>query len=183
MKWILWLLFLCNLGGCTKREIKKFYPLSIGNKWVYSIETDTVLLDSIVIIDTMRWSGKKCYKQLWFSDEYKYHIYWDGELREYNEIPSNIASYAVLLKEPIKIDNTWSFVCNGDTFLYKIEEKKIDMKVPAGTFHNCLMVSRKSFATPIEDGIFWFAPKVGMVKCTFPNANISVELLRYKIRV
>ena len=68
MKWILGIILVWNLvvvGGCKKfaKEIKIFYPLGIGNKWIYHIETDTVVTDSIVIIDTIRWSGRKCYKQ------------------------------------------------------------------------------------------------------------------------
>lgn len=182
-------LFIMCLMGLNKRvDIGSFYPLNVGNKWVYCGKGDTskVDIDSIVIIDTVIWKGQKCYKQDWLclGDEptYKYHICYNGELREYDTSPSDSTPYGVLLKEPLKVGNTWEFPVDSDTLLYKIEDKKATLKVPAGTFHNCLKLSRKTRKEPLYNGVFWFAPKVGMIKCTFSGLDVDIELLRYEVK-
>jgi hypothetical protein len=196
MRWaILWISI--SVWGCVSfagnnEEIKKFYPLNVGNKWVYCEKKDTLSIDSIVIMDTLKWNGRKCYKQQWFTikndTNYKYHICWDGELREYNETPSDSEYYGILLKEPLKLNKSWSWKITDtdslskDIFLYKIESENIDVKVPAGMFHNCLKVSRKMLSESTFNGIFWFAPRVGMIKCTFPEWDIDLELSRYTIK-
>jgi len=64
----------------------------------------------------------------------------------------------IKLKFPLKVGTTWSVYIFESTIIYKIVSVNETVKVPAGTFKNCIKVVANDLIAA------WYAPGVGLVK-------------------
>jgi len=92
-------------------------------------------------------------------------------LREANDASGN-----VFLSEPFEVGTMWSR-WGDDTC--QIVDVKTSLSVPAGEFQNCLKVSLR---TGGEEGFFYFAPGVGLVKQINPGQMEAMQLLSYDLK-
>lgn len=192
--WILPVILIISFIGCKKGptgpapeyKIEDYFPLAVGNEWVYEIKlyvddslesTDTL---TMTITEIQQWNGMTVYKESFIN----YYVYFEDELRNYVGFPSDTTPYFVLLKEPLEEGNSWYFIPGLPDPINIIEIEDIDIRVsvPAGTFDNCIKC-RLPFITP-ADLVWFYALEVGLVKqvLKFTEEGITVlELIEYEV--
>jgi hypothetical protein len=94
-----------------------------------------------------------------------------------------------ILKFPLTKGATWQQSAPGLMIRNTIEDIAATVRVPAGTFKNCLLVKKEYFhpkdpKNAVQQGHFWFAPEVGNVKVVLKNSpenkQIIQELVSFK---
>ncbi|HID94137.1 MAG TPA: hypothetical protein EYP60_08585 [bacterium (Candidatus Stahlbacteria)] len=195
-KFVLMVTIIIVMGfGCAKREenITKLFPLSVENKWVYQSlywsEKDTISsIDSSYIVESYKWNKRITYHEVrrgtdttgmaFYVD--RWWIIEDDELRSYYESPTDTSAYFIILRKPLKAGTHW--ICDIPDSIWKteIESVNVTVKVPAGTFRNCLQITRYE-----ENGEvllrYWLAPNVGLIR-SYSELGWDEKLLRYEIK-
>lgn len=157
--------------GCVKSE-KDYYPLAIGNNWVY---TDTLIAYNdtsiwtkyVEITATIPSNGRELWlqeqKRICGTEEYVdtffIEILVDTILRYYYTYSDTILDTLLVL--PLEPNKQW-----GDCVVTGHE----DITVPAGEFNDCAVIY-----DPPE--YMYYAPNVGLVKSRYEGYYIIVSVL------
>jgi len=161
-------------------DVRDFFPLAIGNRWVYEDSSGTqqeeILADHI--------------GEFFYNPNTRLGIAHDDqgviEARFHRGVPS--AQWYVI-KKPLTIGAIWS----SQDLLYEITETKKTIRVRAGTFRNCLEVRvrhKREFVTSREPETvetvitLTLAPRVGLVELRTTQGNRLIyrkELLSYQM--
>ena len=143
-----------------RRDVASFFPLAVGNRWVYVDSTGTeheeILSDHI--------------GEFFYNPRTRLGTAHDAEgVRQaifYKGVPR---SSWFILKVPLRVGAIWT----SEDLLYEITNTHKTVLVRAGTFRNCLEVRvrhRREFVTNREKGVveavltITFAPGVGPVE-------------------
>jgi len=80
------------------------------------------------------------------------------------------------LKNPLKVGTTWG---GGEIPKGFVESVNETVVVPAGTFDNCVKVKLTyPPKMPMNEAVFWFAEKVGIVKSLYKYKNSMEEVFQ-----
>jgi hypothetical protein len=158
------------------QDSKSYYPLKVGNKWTYQIESDAVPKGSSKLIHQIAKIDKKAGVSLAqleivardkvTASEYL-SVSEKGIFRN-NYNGEEITPPTCILKFPIKKNNTWKTESMGGkeklNVTCKSDEEEIE--VPAGKFKTVKVVSDAEVvgAGIIVSTTYWFAQGVGVVK-------------------
>jgi hypothetical protein len=183
---VLLALFLPLHAGCKtffhldpRLSVRDFYPLAIGNRWVYEdssgTEQEEILADHI--------------GEFFYNPNTRLGIAYDDqgviEARFNKGVPG---ARWYIIKTPLTIGAIWS----SQDLLYEVTETRKTIRVRAGTFRNCLEVRvrhKREFVTSREPGTvetvitLTFAPNVGLVELKTTQGSRLIykkELLSYQ---
>jgi hypothetical protein len=97
--------------------------------------------------------------------------------------PSFIPEKFYILKFPLTKGASWEQPVKGLIIKNTIEGRNETVQVPAGTFRHCLLVKKLYFhkkdpKSPVQEGLFWFAPEVGNVKVVIKNSPENKEIIQ-----
>lgn len=141
--------------GGSQLRLQDYFPLRVGARWKYKIysyiEKKNVSFERHIV----RKTGNKFFDNA--KGQYHYDTYGVREGLRY------------LLKYPLKRGNRWvSVVGVTDVEKYTIVDTARIVRVPAGTYRDCIVVrsQRKVNNRDTLEAHFYFAPQVGFVKIT-----------------
>ncbi|MFQ5456930.1 MAG: hypothetical protein ACE5FC_00545 [Myxococcota bacterium] len=162
-----------------RRSASDFYPLAIGNRWVYLDSTGTELEEVLTDhIGEYFYNAKTRLGTSHVSDGVMQANFYKGIAR----------SPRHLIKVPLTIGAIWK----AEDLLYEITDTDKRIQVRAGHFENCLEVRvrhKREFVTHREKNVvetyvtITFAPGVGPVEWVTRQGNRVIyrkELLRYQ---
>jgi hypothetical protein len=173
-------LFTPGQGRCDELS-EAYFPLKEGVKWEYSVtsdqsETKKLLITNLAprevqgtkVTPRKRELGGTTFIELMKKDDSGIYRY--AEQPGENAPPSLITPIECHLKFPIAQGNSWNMVTKmGNSTVnisLTIESVSDEVKVPAGTFKDCLKIKQvgENNAGTAVMGYEWYAPKVGVVK-------------------
>jgi len=173
-------LFTPGHGRCDELS-ESYFPLKEGMRWEYNVtsdqgETKKLLITNLAPRDVQgtkvtprKWElGGATFIELMKQDDTGVYRY--AEQSGENAPPSLITPIECHLKFPIAQGNSWNMATKlGKSPLsisLTIESVSDEVKVPAGTFKDCLKIKQvgENDAGTAVMGYEWYAPKVGVVK-------------------
>jgi hypothetical protein len=201
---ILCVCFLCVPSFADPEEstpdVAQYFPLDQGRWWAYveprSQDTFTLEVDG-----TKEICGKKCVRVVG-SDGTEFYftggekgllktraVYPDGYVVDFcpplELSPAQAYPGAEACVKPFEGDIKKGRGVSKGWYLFVVEEVA-KLKVPAGTFENCLRMTllSHSYADPRSAGVLqreivWYAPNVGIVKWLRPDSKVSLVLEDY----
>jgi hypothetical protein len=160
---------------------ESYFPLKEGRRWEYNVisnqgETKKLLITNLAPrevsgakVTPRKWElGGTIFVELMKQDDTGTYRY--AEQKGENAPPSLITPIECHLKFPITEGNSWNMTTRlGNSTLnlsLTIESVSDEVRVPAGTFKDCLKVKQvgENDAGTAVLGYEWYAPKVGVVK-------------------
>jgi hypothetical protein len=158
-----------------------YFPLKEGMRWEYNVTSDQGDTKKLLItnLSPREVQGAKVTPRKWdlggttfieFMKKDDSGVYRYAEQAGENAPPSLINPMECHLKFPVAQDNSWNMTTKlGDSAVnisMTIESVSDEVKVPAGTFKDCLKVKQvgENEAGTAVRGYEWYAPKVGIVK-------------------
>jgi hypothetical protein len=173
-------LFTFGHGRCDELS-ESYFPLKEGRRWEYNVtsdqgETKKLLITNLAPREVL---GAKVTPRKWvlggatvieFMKQDDTGVYRYAEQQGEKAAPSLVTPMECHLKFPITQGNSWNMttkVGSNDLKLsLTIESVSDDVKVPAGTFKDCLKIKQAgdNGAGTSVMGYEWYAPKVGVVK-------------------
>jgi hypothetical protein len=198
-KTMLTLLFACLLIGAISPDVfaADYFPLKSGNVWVYSPSYGKgYRVDSIVGTELVGLTETFIWKRLEAPPDNYQERRWlinDGvnlEALQFwaNQEDPQLVSPVVLsppwildnLENP-NVGNNWQAELTNGTTTYMstfwVESTSATVKVPAGTFHNCVRVRQldvitvNGFTNSYNYKRYWLAPNVGPIRYAKYNKN------------
>ena len=173
-------LFLPGNARCDELG-ESYYPLKEGMRWEYNVTSDQGATKKLVItnlaprevqgtkVTPRKWElGGTTFIELMKQDESGVYRY--AEQPGENAPPNLITPIECHLKFPIAPGSSWNMTTKiGNSTLnlsLTIESVSDEVKVPAGTFKDCVKVKQagENEAGTTVLGYEWYAPKVGVVK-------------------
>ena len=173
-------LFTPGHGRCDELS-ESYFPLKEGMRWEYTVtstqgQTQKLLITNLaprevngVKVTPRKWElGGTTFIELMKKDETGIYRY--AEQAGEQAPPILVTPMECHLKFPIAQDNAWDMVTkvanNSLTVSLTIESVSDEVKVPAGTFKDCLKIKQvgENDAGTAVMGYEWYAPKVGVVK-------------------
>lgn len=175
------------------KHFENFFPLDEGKELEYNyirlkgnekLEKAKIKVSNLAIktINNIKVIPRK-YEKL--NDKGEKHIYTvffknDNEgilflaIQKENESQPNFLPHPFYyMKNPINVGTIWG---GGETPRGVIEGIRETVNVPAGTFNGCVKVKiTYPQSMPIQEALFWFAPKVGIVKTSYLYKNSMQE--------
>jgi len=158
-----------------------YFPLKEGMRWEYNVISDQGATKKLLItnlaprevkgakVTPRKWElGGTTFIELMKKDDSGIYRY--AEQPGENAPPSLITPMECHLKFPIAQGNSWNMVTKvGNSTLsvsLTIESVSDEVKVPAGTFQDCLKIKQvgENDAGTSVMGYEWYAPKAGVVK-------------------
>jgi len=158
-----------------------YFPLKEGMRWEYNVISDQGATKKLLItnlaprevkgakVTPRKWElGGTTFIELMKKDDSGIYRY--AEQPGENAPPSLITPIECHLKFPIAQGNSWNMVTKvGNSTLsvsLTIESVSDEVKVPAGTFQDCLKIKQvgENDAGTSVMGYEWYAPKAGVVK-------------------
>jgi hypothetical protein len=158
-----------------------YFPLKAGMRWEYTVTSTQGPTQKLLITNlaprevsgakvTPRKSEMGGETVIEFMKQDDTGVYRYAEQRGENAPPNLITPMECHLKFPITAGDTWNMatkVGNSTVNLtLTIESVSDEVKVPAGTFKDCVKVKQvgENAAGTAVTGYEWYAPKVGVVK-------------------
>jgi hypothetical protein len=173
-------LFTPGHGRCDELS-ESYFPLKAGMRWEYTVtstqgQTQKLLITNLasrevngVKVTPRKWElGGSTFFELMKQDDTGVYRY--AEQASETAPPILVTPIECHLKFPIAQDNAWDMVTkvanNTLTVSLTIESVSDEVKVPAGTFKDCLKIKQvgENKAGTAVMGYEWYAPKVGIVK-------------------
>lgn len=173
-------LFSPGPGRCDELG-ESYFPLKAGMRWEYTVTSNQGQPQKLIITNLAprevngvkvvprKWElGGKIFIELMKQDDTGVYRYAEqqGEIAP----PSLVTPMEYHLKFPIAQGNSWNMTTKlGNSVLTvgtTIESVSDEVKVPAGTFKDCLKIKQageNAEGTSVL-GYEWYAPKVGVVK-------------------
>ena len=158
-----------------------YFPLKEGMRWEYAVtstqgQTQKLLITNLaprqvsgVKVTPRKWElGGSTFIELMKEDSTGVYRY--AEQVSEKAPPSLVTPMECHLKFPIALGDSWDMVTkvanNTLTVNLTIESVSDEVRVPAGTFHDCLKIKQvgENKAGTAVIGYEWYAPKVGIVK-------------------
>ncbi|OGC75640.1 MAG: hypothetical protein A2145_04320 [candidate division Zixibacteria bacterium RBG_16_40_9] len=198
-------LLTCQKSPTGPAGIREYYPLAIGNFWLYANSDNTYKVqDEIIGFDHLS-DGSSVfvkrkisrYQSAKIADTVTSYLkFVSDELREYPEKDCPL-TYIILLKSPLQLGAKWKTGSGGDCSIAPISftDTVTDLKnitVAAGKFNDCFEIETPLYCTPdpIEPieicyiwNMRWFAPDVGIVKWAPGGWESQAFTLRqYRVR-
>jgi hypothetical protein len=177
---LLALLFTPGQGRCDELS-ESYFPLKAGMRWDYTItstqgQTQKLLITNLaprevngVKVTPRKWElGGSTFFELMKQDGTGVYRY--AEQISETAPPSLVTPMECHLKFPIAQGGSWEMVTkvanSSLTVTLTIESVSDEVKVPAGTFKDCLKIKQvgENKAGTAVMGYEWYAPKVGVVK-------------------
>ncbi len=206
---VLFLLALCSPGTGRCDELgESYFPLKAGLRWEYNVTSTQGQPQKLIItnltprevngvrVTPRKWEiGGKTFIELMKQDDTGVYRY--AEQQGETAAPSLVTPMEYHLKFPIAQGNSWTMTTrlgkSEVNVATTIESVSDEVKVPAGTFKECLKIKQageNAEGTSIL-GYEWYAPKVGVVKSmvtikqkakagTATSENRIYELLSFK---
>jgi hypothetical protein len=148
-----------TVSASKKEAIGRYYPLAVGNRWIY--ETNLLGEKQVRTVEILRQDGG------YFVDNEGGQLGVDAfGIRDQKRY---------LLRDPIEPGREWTNVVSVSSVEhYRIADAGFPCTVPAGTFENCVVVVGKNRVDPRTTLVneLTFAPHVGIVKIeTFAEAG------------
>jgi hypothetical protein len=173
-------LFTPGHGRCDELS-ESYFPLKEGMRWEYNVISDQGGTKKLLItnlaprevqgtkVTPRKWElGGTTFIELMKKDDSGIYRY--AEQPGENAPPSLITPIECHLKFPVAQGNSWNMATKlGNSTLsisLTIESVSDEVKVPAGTFKDCLKIKQvgENDAGTAVMGYEWYAPKVGVVK-------------------
>lgn len=137
----------------NNRKVEDYFPLEVGARWRYKYYSHITRRKLEFNRSIVRKKGR---------------VYYDNLKARYNyDINGVREGLRYLLKYPLEVGNRWVSVV-GVTQIerYQIIDLNRTVRVPAGTFRNCIVVRtrQKVGGKSVQEVHFTFAPDVGFVK-------------------
>lgn len=201
MKKLLWLIpIIALIIGCGSTT-SVYYPIAVGNTWVYQMMTTTIVQIDSVTADTTITTGDNNTEMTAETIlnngtpvfEIVTVITWDDTLMSdvndtsyIEETEDYIFSYGSLdetvpdtvLVLPIEDGNTWTVHSDSSMTITARVMGQQDVQVPAGTYTECWRIAWVT--TPGNDTSYnYYAPDIGSVLCEHTHADsvTSVEAI------
>lgn len=97
--------------------------------------------------------------------------------------PTFLKEKFYILKFPLTKGASWQQAAPGLIIHSTVEDTGATVRVPAGTFENCLLIKKRYFhpkdpQNAVQEGRFWFAPGVGNVKVVRKNTPENKEIIQ-----
>ncbi len=175
-------LFLPGNARCDELS-ESYYPLKEGMRWEYNVTTDHGQPQKLIItnlaprkvngveLTPRKWEiGGRAFIELMEKTDAGIYRYADQPAE--NSPPTIVTPKECHLKFPITGRDSWNMTTKvGSSSLnvsLTIESVSDEVKVPAGTFKDCLKIKQvgENDAGVAVLGYEWSAPKVGVVKST-----------------
>jgi hypothetical protein len=160
---------------------ESYFPLKAGMRWEYNVISDQGATKKLLItnlaprevsgtkVTPRKWElGGSTFIELMKQDETGIYRY--AEQKGEQAPPSLITPMECHLKFPIAEGSSWNMAAKlGNSTVnlsLTIESLSDEVKVPAGTFKDCLKIKQagENDAGTSVMGYEWYAPKVGVVK-------------------
>ncbi len=160
---------------------ESYFPLKEGMRWEYNVISDQGATKKLLItnlaprevkgtkVTPRKWElGGSTFIELMKKDETGIYRY--AEQKGEQAPPSLITPMECHLKFPIAEGSSWNMAAKlGNSTVnlsLTIESLSDEVKVPAGTFKDCLKIKQvgENDAGTAVMGYEWYAPKVGVVK-------------------
>jgi hypothetical protein len=163
-----------------------YYPLQPGMTWEYGVVSSKAGAGKIAVknLPPREIDGKMVTPREWsMGGTVRYYlvarddfgVYRYGELASENAEPTVITPKVYYLREPVDKGTTWDIVTKmGDRELkvnLTVESAAEEVKVPAGTFKDCVKIRHEGTGRSAKDGettaitaYEWYAPGAGLVK-------------------
>jgi hypothetical protein len=173
-------LFMPGHGHCDELS-ESYFPLKPGMRWEYTVtstqgQTQKLLITNLaprevngVKVTPRKWElGGSTFIELMKEDSTGVYRY--AEQVSEKAPPSLVTPMECHLKFPIGQGDSWDMVTkvanNSLTVNLTIESVSDEVRVPAGTFNDCLKIKQvgENKAGTAVIGFEWYAPKVGIVK-------------------
>jgi hypothetical protein len=171
---------------------ESYFPLKEGSRWEYNVISDQSATKKLLItnlaprevsgvkVTPRKWElGGSTFIELMKQDETGTYRY--AEQKGEQAPPSLITPMECHLKFPIADGSSWDMAAKlGNSTVnisLTIESLADEVKVPAGTFQDCVKVKQagKNDAGMSVMGYEWYAPKVGVVKSLVTIKQTSKE--------
>ena len=197
-------LFMPGNARCDELS-ESYYPLKEGMRWEYNVTTDHGQPQKLIItnlaprevngvkVTPRKWEiGGRAFIEL--MEKTDAGIYRFAEQSAENSPPTIVTPKECHLKFPITGRDSWNMTTKvGNSSLnvsLTIESVADEVKVPAGTFKDCLKIRQvgENDAGVAVLGHEWSAPKVGVVKSTViiktktKEGTISSESRTYELQ-
>jgi hypothetical protein len=197
-------LFTPGHGRCDELG-ESYFPLKTGMRWEYNVTYNQGQPHKLIItnlaprevngvkVTPRKWElGGKTFLELMKLDDTGIYRY--GEQQGETGPPSLVTPMEYHLKFPIAEGNRWNMTTKlGNSTLtisLTIESVSDEIKVPAGTFKDCLKIKQvgENAAGTSVMGYEWYAPKVGVVKSMVTlkqktkEGKISTEYRVYQLQ-
>jgi len=169
-----------------------YYPLQVGNSWVYDLDANgkKLTMDSkiarVEVIDGVPLAvlEAEINGQVAATEHLRTNDKGTFRHRMNQFVPD---PPIMLLKSPLKADDKWSgeFQIGNVQAKYSAETKAEDVEVPAGKFKTIRVDLRVEEKDMVVTTAYWFAPNVGYVKQTIAIGPVTIlaELRKYEVRV
>jgi hypothetical protein len=160
---------------------ESYFPLKEGMRWEYTVTSDQGQPQKLLItnlaprdvqgvkVTPRKWElGGATFIELMKQDDTGVYRY--AEQKGETAAPELITPMECHLKFPITQGNSWAMTTKVGTSALSVsltlESVSDEVKVPAGTFKDCLKVKQvgENDAGTSVMGYEWYAPKVGVVK-------------------
>lgn len=158
-----------------------YFPLKEGRRWEYNVVSDQAATKKLLITNLAprEVSGVKVTPRKWelggstfmeFMKQDETGVYRYAEQKGESAPPSLITPMECHLRFPIAEGSSWKMAAKvGNSTVnvsLTIESLSDEVKVPAGTFKDCVKVKQvgENDAGISVLGYEWYAPKVGVVK-------------------
>jgi hypothetical protein len=181
-------------GRCDELG-ESYFPLKPGMRWEYTVTSDQGQTQKLIItnlaprdvngvkVTPRKWElGNSTFFELMKQDDTGIYRY--AEQQSETASPTLVTPMECHLKFPVALDNSWTMatkVGNGTVNVsLTIESVSDEVKVPAGTFKDCLklkQVGENDSGTSVM-GYEWYAPKVGVVKSMVTIKKTTKELTK-----
>jgi hypothetical protein len=172
-------LFTPGHGRCDELS-ESYFPLKAGMRWEYTItstqgQTQKLRISNLALrevngvkVTPRKWElGASTFFELMIQDGTGIYRY--AEQVSETATPNLVTPIECHLKFPIAPGESWDMVTkvgnNPLTVNLTIESVSDEVKVPAGTFKDCLKIKQvgENKAGTAVIGYEWYAPKVGIV--------------------
>ena len=138
-----------------------YYPLNVGNTWVYNLGTVEVDEETITINGVTYQAVKSTVVSCDEGGDSDIAITYSEE-GVVGLVPDALGDLLILLPKEMKAGDSWVTLFDEGVKLTHTFEGLEDITVPAGTFSDCLKIK-----VDLDDDytdILWFAKNVGLVK-------------------
>ena len=181
----------------------KYYPNFVGNRWVLRstvepVEEHVVEItgnefiagQEVNVLTRHSHTGTDKFYIATFEDGVKvYHS--ETNIGFFGNITFDYVPPETLIPFPLEVGTIWEVFGKTTVNQFELSANTVstvvtieDVTVPAGTFHNCLVISQqhniRSLRNISPTGGIWLAPKVGLVK-EMNTSGVIFELVEYEL--
>jgi hypothetical protein len=185
---------LCVVPAQSEDTAKQvdYYPLALGNQWVYRTEVNgdrgyPSMMSKVGRIDQVNGQPEARIDCIISGETIvsEYYVSTDKGILHYGCPPDSFDPPVFMLRYPIKVGDSWNdtrkVALGTATFAYRVEKVE-EIEVPAGKFNAVKVDSTTKIKNTSLKCSFWFADGVGLVKFVVhaPNREVTQELEKFQ---